>query len=726
MQIPDDFTPDFTCKSLTGMLCNRNSSLQCVGNSCFISLNNKINIWDLNSTELLGSHGNRSHRVTSFLVDSASLYVGYDDGVVEIIKDLGTTNTSKTLRLHSKRVTGLVSMHDKLISASADGSICCFDLTLEEVQHYFKGSTAPVERLAVLGGLRFSAICADKALKIWNVGVEMLEDAMAFDGPLFDAVFKGDEGLVFMKSGDSYLIGLSDKSRRPFEKFKNIRGVVAKDGTLCVQCQQKTAVFSITKETSLGLQACERFATGADFVSFDLVGKTPCFVTQSGKIVFGGRTYDFSFHENDILDIKTEKSKIYTLSKDKILIWDRVVEDRVGRMDKRSVQALEYELGAENLSSEKLLINSSIPLKDGRCFALFAGHIVVGTGEGVRVFDMKFHELKSTVQVGPVSTMAASADLLAVSTDCTVRFYDTDFVETNSTTVPQAVVYSRFSPVGDIFLCSCLDNKIYQLITSTLELRIVLYGHSLPVRCFSVSPDQKLLVSCGADKLVKVWGFEFGECRKTLVGNSTGVEFVSNSLFVFSDDGLEYYSGFEKLKRFRLFGSGVVCRGSDYLAVSTGRGLAVLSMNKYEFMREEESSEAVGPLSRCVASAEDYDTFLHHIEGLESDFCDASVMHFYEFIGKLEFTELREYLHVLDQVSIGILLRVLVRIVDLNPVIVTRLFIQLVRSQGSTVVGSDVFSEIRSKLIGRIREARDLYNTNLAQLETEINGFTIE
>ncbi|ELA41187.1 uncharacterized protein VICG_01786 [Vittaforma corneae ATCC 50505] len=730
MHIPQDFIPDFTCKTTTGALCNRHSIVQYKDSKCYVSLNNRLNLWDLNSTELLKSFGTRSYRVTSFYVSEHYLFIGYEDGSIEIIRNndfnnnqLIELNESTILKIHPKRVSKIIVMDDRMISASTGGTICCYDLLLSEMLHYFKGNSASVENLVPLNNSKFCAVCGDKSIKIWNVDSEAIEDAIAFDGYVFDAVIKGEEALVFLKTGSSHFVNLSDKSMRPFEKFRNIRNVRLKSNILCIQCQRKTSIFESMKENSLGLHLLKRFESSTDYSNFDLVGKDPCFISLSNRIVLGNNIYTFGFHENDVTGIKIEKSRIYSLSKDKIVVWERMVDNLLATSE--NAQTLGNEFGEEKLSKESLVVNSCINLSGATCFAFFCSQIVVGTNEGVQIFDSKFYEIKSELNIGKVISIDSIETALAVCTGNVIRFYDSAFSECNTITVPETVVYSRFSPEGDYFLCSCLDNKIYQFKYPSLELRVVLYGHSLPVRHFSISADQKLLVSCGADKLVKIWGLEFGECRKTIVGDSANVEFLNDTLFIFSDKELQYFNYFERLKKLKMFNPGAICIGHDYFVVGTGSGLAVFGMSKYELARDDESSELVTVSPKSIADVRDYDMFLCHLERLETDFSDPSVQEFYQFIEKLDFNELKKYLHVIDHVSIRILLEVIAQTIDLNPLTTSRMFVQLVKNHRD-VAHTDTFRKIYSKMLERVRNTRELYNTSLAQLDADLSNYTID
>lgn len=52
--------------------------------------------------------------------------------------------------------------------------------------------------------------------------------------------------------------------------------------------------------------------------------------------------------------------------------------------------------------------------------------------------------------------------------------------------------------------------------TDTLKFFVSLYGHKLPVLSMDISSDGALLASGSGDKNVKIWGMDFGDCRKSL------------------------------------------------------------------------------------------------------------------------------------------------------------------------------------------------------------------
>lgn len=54
----------------------------------------------------------------------------------------------------------------------------------------------------------------------------------------------------------------------------------------------------------------------------------------------------------------------------------------------------------------------------------------------------------------------------------------------------------------------------------TLKYLISLYGHNLPVLCMDIASDGDLIVSGSADKNLKIWGMDFGNCHKSLFAHS--------------------------------------------------------------------------------------------------------------------------------------------------------------------------------------------------------------
>ena len=89
--------------------------------------------------------------------------------------------------------------------------------------------------------------------------------------------------------------------------------------------------------------------------------------------------------------------------------------------------------------------------------------------------------------------------------------------------------------------------KIYYSDSDKLFLN--LYGHKLPVLSFDISSDNTLLVSGSADKSIKIWGMDFGNCHKSVFAHDDSimsVAFIRDTHYFLSasKDGLiKYWDG---------------------------------------------------------------------------------------------------------------------------------------------------------------------------------------
>lgn len=72
---------------------------------------------------------------------------------------------------------------------------------------------------------------------------------------------------------------------------------------------------------------------------------------------------------------------------------------------------------------------------------------------------------------------------------------------------------------------------------SFLQFFVSLYGHKLPVLCMDISYDSTIICTGSADRNVKIWGLDFGDCHKSLFAHDdtvTGLKFVPKTHYFFT------------------------------------------------------------------------------------------------------------------------------------------------------------------------------------------------
>ena len=67
------------------------------------------------------------------------------------------------------------------------------------------------------------------------------------------------------------------------------------------------------------------------------------------------------------------------------------------------------------------------------------------------------------------------------------------------------------------------DDLFQVFFADTLKFFLSLYGHKLPVTAMDISSDSTLLVTGSADRNLKIWGLDFGDCHKSLFAHDDTV-----------------------------------------------------------------------------------------------------------------------------------------------------------------------------------------------------------
>lgn len=172
--------------------------------------------------------------------------------------------------------------------------------------------------------------------------------------------------------------------------------------------------------------------------------------------------------------------------------------------------------------------------------------IVVGNRNGeLEIFDIASSTLIDTVKAhdGPIWTLHVHPDGKSMATgsaDKSAKFFDFEvaqeeipgskrtsprfkLVHTRTLKVSDDILSLRFSPDSRLVALSLLDNTVKVFFTDTLKLFLNLYGHKLPVLNMDISYDSKLIVTCSADKNVRIWGLDFGDCHKALFAHQDSI-----------------------------------------------------------------------------------------------------------------------------------------------------------------------------------------------------------
>ncbi|CAJ2513816.1 Uu.00g019350.m01.CDS01 [Anthostomella pinea] len=211
--------------------------------------------------------------------------------------------------------------------------------------------------------------------------------------------------------------------------------------------------------------------------------------------------------------------------------------------------------------------------------------VVIGTKSGeIELFEVSTgNRLDSEVaHEGAIWSLQVHPDgrsIVSGSADKSVKLWKVHVVQepvlgTTRTTARLKLTHSRtlkvtddilslkFSPDAKYLAVALLDSTVKVFFTDSLKLYLNLYGHKLPVLDMDISYDNKLIVTCSADKTVRIWGMDFGDCHKAIIAHQDSilqVKFVPNNhegnghhFFSASKDRtVKYWDGdkFEQIQR---------------------------------------------------------------------------------------------------------------------------------------------------------------------------------
>jgi U3 small nucleolar RNA-associated protein 12 len=268
--------------------------------------------------------------------------------------------------------------------------------------------------------------------------------------------------------------------------------------------------------------------------------------------------------------------------------------------------------------------------------------IVVGNKGG----ELELYDVASATSInsvkghdGAIWTLRVHPDgrsMVSGSADKTVKFWKFEITqeEVAGQTSPRlSLVHTRtlkgsddilsvcFSPDGRLLALGLLDNTVKVFFVDSLKLYLNLYGHKLPVLSMDISHDSRLIVTCSADKNIRLWGLDFGDCHKAFFAHQdsimqvafvphnragTGHHFFSAS----KDRLLKYWDGdkFEQIQKLdghhgEIWALAVSRTGEFVVTASHDRSMRVWEETDEPLFLEEEREKELEELYESTLTA---------------------------------------------------------------------------------------------------------------------------
>lgn len=263
--------------------------------------------------------------------------------------------------------------------------------------------------------------------------------------------------------------------------------------------------------------------------------------------------------------------------------------------------------------------------------------VIVGNRGGeLEVFDIASSTLIETNKAheGPVWTLHVHPDGKSMATgsaDKSVKFFNFEIIQeevpgtkrvtprfklvhNRTLKVSDDILSLRFSPDSRLVALSLLDNTVKIFFVDSLKLFLNLYGHKLPVLNMDISFDSKLIVTCSADKNVRLWGLDFGDCHKAFFAHQDSIMQVAfvphnqdgNGHHFFSaskDRTIKYWDGdkFEQILKLdghhgEIWALAVSRTGDFVVSASHDKSIRVWNQTDEQIFLEEEREKQLEEL----------------------------------------------------------------------------------------------------------------------------------
>ena len=263
--------------------------------------------------------------------------------------------------------------------------------------------------------------------------------------------------------------------------------------------------------------------------------------------------------------------------------------------------------------------------------------VIVGNRNGeLEIFDIASSALIETVKAhgSPVWTLHVHPDGRSIATgsaDKSVKFFNFEVIQeeipgtkrsmprfklahTRTLKVADDILSLRFSPDSRLLALSLLDNTVKVFFVDSLKLFLNLYGHKLPVLSMDISYDSKLIVTCSADKNVRLWGLDFGDCHKAFFAHQDSIMQVAfvphnqdgNGHHFFSaskDSIIKYWDGdkFEQIQKLEghhgeIWALTVSRTGEFIVSASHDKSIRIWNQTDEQIFLEEEREKELEEL----------------------------------------------------------------------------------------------------------------------------------
>lgn len=697
----DDFIPDFTLADRTAEIFNQNSLLIVENDQLLISQNNFLNFFDVSTMTKSNYIGTEKKKtITGFCKINETFVIAYDDGSL-----YGFNYENEKIfgcRISKKKITSLFKRENILYIGTVNGQIYEYDVFQCEITKIYKKQTTCNFQMA--HNEEFFVVISGKSFIIFSFRNTDPVKISDIENQICECAIIAEVLIILDQKGKISFFNL--KNMCFYENWLNIKTAkslfVDKNTFFVISPQKKINQYRINPENIdleyKNIKITEKGTFDCDVFKMFLF-ENQIFILSTKNQIFKISENDeliplLSFHNTEILNIKIYEENIYSLSEEKLIKWQLPT--------KNNEQPANFALEIVNTRRFELKTN-------GMYF--FNTKICVFDKEKLTFLCSMTFKTVFVLEIPNTTAIASQEEIFAVGSGKKISLYNKKFKEILEFYDESDIVYMKFSNNGKMLGVSNLNNKINIYQASSGGQLMSLYGHSLPVRHFDFSPDDKNILSCSADKLIKLWGVEYGECRKTIIEKGTMALYFRHNkdLFLVSNDSLNYYQKNEKIKEFKTFKAKWFDLNDDFLVIASKYQIYLYKMNTLEFLPEI-SSDFDDDLE-----IEDQKKFDRLESAMEKGISDNIFNDLLDEFLTVDIAEIDSFIKLLDLNSISYILKMFDRHQELPTIISIKIFLSIMKHHKSFCQENVKVYPVYCNIFEKVKNLHQLIKRNMAK-----------
>lgn len=697
----NDFISDFTLVAQTAEIFNHNSLISTEIDQLLISQNNHLNFWNVPSFTKNNSIGTEKKRtITGFCRIEEIFVLSYDDGSLH-----GLNYENEKIfgcRISKKKIVFLINKGNMLYLGTVNGNIYEYDVFKCEITRIYKKQTSCNSQIA--HNKEYFVVLSGKSIIIFEYSKKDPVKIQDIENQIVDCAIISKILIILDQKGQISFFNLQKLCF--FTNHLNIKTAkslfVDRNSFYVISPQKKINQYQINPETldfdSFSFKITEKGTIECDiFKMFNYGNQIFIFSlkNQIFKISENGEQMGLlPFHNTEILNIKIYNENVFSLSEEKLIKW----------------QLLDTENEQSKNMALEIINSTQFKLKTSGLY-FFKSQICVFDREQASFLCLKTLKAVNTLKIPNITAIASQEEYFAIGSGNNIALYDKKMNKITDFHDESTIVYIKFSNNGKILGVSNLNNKINIYQVSSGAHLMSLYGHSLPVKFFDFSSDDRSLLSCSADKLIKLWGVEYAECRKTIIENAEMALFMKHNknLFLAANDCMKYYHKNEKIKEFKTFKAKWFDMVGDYLIIAAKYQIYLYKMNDLEFLPEN-SSEVDEELE-----IEDQKKFDRLESALEKSMSENTFDDLLDELLTVDLAEIEPFVKLLDRNSISCLLKMFDKHEEISTITSIKIFLSIMKHHKNFCQENAKVYSVYCNIYEKVKNLHQLIKTNIKE-----------